>query len=168
MGKKSAKKKQRKAIKDKSDTFAAMEKRFRELERRLDDVFSDNWGISSRWELPELSRLYKMKITTPRVDVVDRDDDIMVRADVPGVTKENLDVSFTDNTITIKGRTSAEKKEEKGDYFRNETMKGAFTRTMYLPSDVDGSKASSTFKHGVLEVVVPKLEKARRIKVDVS
>ncbi len=168
MGKKSAIKKERKAIKAKPDTFAAMEKGFRELERRLDDVFSDNWGISSRWELPELSRLYKMKITTPRVDIVDRDDDIMVRADVPGVTKENLDVSFTDNTITIRGLTSAEKKEEKGDYFRNETMKGAFTRTMYLPSDVDGSKASSTFKHGVLEVVVPKLEKARRIKVDVS
>ena len=168
MGKKSAKKKERKAIRAKSDTFAAMEKGFRELERRLDDVFSDNWGISSRWELPELSRLYKMKITTPRVDIVDRDDDIMVRADVPGVTKENLDVSFTDNTITIKGSTSAEKKEEKGDYYRNETMKGAFTRTMYLPSDIDGSKARSTFKGGVLEVVVPKLEKARRIKVDIS
>jgi HSP20 family protein len=168
MGKKSAKKKERKAIKAKPDRFTAIEKGFRELERRLDDVFSDNWGISSRWELPELSRLYKMKITTPRVDIVDRDDDIMVRADVPGVTKENLDVSFTDNTITIKGHTSAEKKEEKGDYFRNETMKGSFTRTMYLPSDVDGSKASSTFKHGVLEVVVPKLEKARRIKVNVG
>ncbi len=168
MGKKSTKKKQRKLIEAKSDTFAAMEKKFRELEKRLDEVFSDNWGISSKWELPELSRLHKMKLTTPRVDVIDRDDDIMIRADVPGVNNENLDVSFTDNTITIKGSTSVEKKEEKGDYFRNETMKGAFTRTVYLPSDVDGSKARSTFKHGVLEVVVPKLEKARRIKVDIS
>ncbi len=168
MGKKSAKKKRLRAIKAKSDPFAAMEKGFRDLEKRLEDVFSDNWGISSRWELPELSRLYKMKLTTPRVDIVDRDDDIMVRADVPGVNRENLDVSFTDNTITIKGSTRTEKKEEKGDYYRNETMKGSFTRTMYLPSDVDGSKASSTFKDGVLEVVVPKLEKARRIKVKLS
>ena len=168
MGKKSAKKKQHKAIRAKSDTFAAMEKGFRELERRLDDVFSDNWGISSRWELPELSRLYKMKITTPRVDVVDRDDDILVRADVPGVKKENLDITLTDNTITIKGKTSEEKKEEKGDYFRSETLKGSFSRTMYLPSDVDGNRAESTIKNGMLEVVVPKLEKARRIKVEVS
>ena len=145
-----------------------MEKGFRELERRLDDVYSDNWGISSRWELPELSRLYKMKITTPRVDVADRDDDIMVRADVPGVKKENLDITLTDNTITIKGKTSEEKKEEKGDYFRSETLKGSFSRTMYLPSDVDGNRAESTIKNGMLEVVVPKLEKARRIKVNVG
>ena len=77
-------------------------------------------------------------------------------------------MSFTDNTITINGRTSAEKKEEKGDYFRSETLKGSFSRTMYLPGDVDGNRAESTIKNGMLEVVVPKLEKARRIKVNVG
>ena len=91
-----------------------------------------------------------------------------MRADVPGVKKENLDVTLTDNTITIKGSTSEVKKEEKGDYFRSETMKGSFTRTMYLPSDVDGNKAESTIKDGVLEVIVPKLGKANRIKVNVA
>jgi len=168
MGKKSAKKKKQNLAKAKSDTFVEIEKKFRNLERRLDDIFSENWGNPSKWELPEWSRLRKLKFTTPRVDIVDRDDDIVVRADVPGVIKENLDVSFTDNTVTIKGSISEEKKEEKGDYFRNETMKGKFSRTMYLPSDVDGSKAESAFKDGVLEVVVPKLEKAKRIKVKVS
>ena len=77
-------------------------------------------------------------------------------------------MTLTDNTITIKGKTSEQKKEEKGDYFRSETMKGAFTRTLYLPSDVDGNRAESSFENGVLEVVVPKLEKARRIQVKVS
>lgn len=168
MGKKSAKKKKQNLAKAKSDTFVEIEKKFRNLERRLDDIFSENWGNPSKWELPEWSRLRKLKFTTPRVDIVDRDDDIVVRADVPGVIKENLDVSFTDNTVTIKGSISEEKKEEKGDYFRNETMKGKFSRTMYLPSDVDGSKAESAFKDGVLEVVVPKLEKAKRIKVKVG
>jgi HSP20 family protein len=176
MGKKSARKKERKRIKSKErtpvkaqpDTFAELEKRFRELEKRLEDVFSDNWGFPSRWELSEWSRLSKLKLTAPKVDIVDRDDDIVVRADVPGVNKDNLDVSFTDNTITIKGSISEAKKEETGDYFRNETMKGSFFRTLYLPSEVDGSKAESTFKDGVLEVVVPKLEKARRIKVKVT
>jgi HSP20 family protein len=168
MGKKSARKKQRKLARAKTDTFVELEKRFRELEKRLEDVFSDNWGFPSRWELSEWSRLSKLKLTTPKVDIVDRDDDIMVRADVPGVKKENLDVSFTDNTVTIKGSTSEEKKEQKGDYFRNETMKGSFSRTVYLPSEVDGSRAESTFKDGVLEVIVPKLEKAKRIKVKVT
>jgi HSP20 family protein len=109
-----------------------------------------------------------MELKVPKVDIVDRDDDILVRADVPGVKKENLDVSLTDNTITINGSTSEEKKEEKGDYYRSETMKGEFSRTMSLPSDVDGSKAATTFKDGVLEVTVPKVEKAKRIKVNVT
>ena len=186
MGKKSNKKKERKAARAKSekkaaaagsdkkavtvksDTFMEMDRRFRELEHRLDNVFSDNWGFPSRWELPDWSRLYKIKLAAPRIDIVDRDDDILVRADVPGYDKRGLEVSFTDNTITIRGSTSEAKKEEKGDYYRNETMKSAFTRTVYLPSDVDGSRASSTYTDGVLEVTVPKLEKARRVKVDVN
>jgi len=52
MGKKSAKKKERKLVKAKSDTFVGMEKKFRDLERRLDDIFSENWGSPSKWELP--------------------------------------------------------------------------------------------------------------------
>jgi len=169
MKKKSARQKEKMPVKTKSgSTFAEMEKSFRELERRFEDVFPDNWGFPSRWELPEWSKLSSMELKAPKVDIVDREDDILVRADVPGVKKENLDVALTDNTITIKGSTSEEKKEEKGDYYRSETMKGSFSRTMSLPGDVDGNKAESTFKDGVLEVVVPKLEKARRIKVNVK
>ena len=177
MGKKSRKKKERKAARAgpdnkavtvKPDTFTEMDRRFRELEHRLDNVFSDNWGFPSRWELPDWSRLYKIRLAEPRIDIVDRDDDILVRADVPGYDKQGLEVSFTDNTITIRGSASEAKKEEKGDYYRNETMKSAFTRTVYLPSDVDGNRAVSTCTDGLLEVAVPKLEKARRVKVDVS
>ena len=180
MGKKSSgkKKKARKAresskarkapVKAATSPIDELEKNFRDFEKRLEEAFSDGWRFPSKWDVPEWSRLNKLKFMTPRVDIIDRDNDILVRADVPGVKTENLDVTLTDNTITIKGKTSEEKKEEKGDYFRSETMKGAFTRTMYLPSDVDGSKAESSFENGVLEVVVPKLEKARRIKVSVS
>lgn len=182
MGKKSSRKNKRKQekskVKDKAkdkvkagakvNTFTGMEQRFLELEKRLDEAVSDNLRFPSRLELSEWSRLSKIKFKIPRVDIIDRDDDIMVRADVPGVSTQDLDVSFTDNTITIRGSTGEEKKEEKGDYFRSETIKGSFTRTMYLPSDVDGSQAVSTFEGGVLEVVVPKLEKAKRIKVSLA
>jgi HSP20 family protein len=122
----------------------------------------------SKWELPDWAQMGQLELKVPKMDIVDRDDDVLVRADLPGVTKDDIDVSLTDNTITVKGSTSEEKKEEKGDYYRSETMKGTFSRTMSLPSDVDGSKANSTFKDGVLEVVVPKLEKARRHSVKVS
>ncbi len=168
MGKKSSKPRNKKPVKAKPGPAAELEKNFRDLERRLEEAFSDGWRFPSRWEAPDWSRFSKLKYLTPRVDIVDRDDDILVRADVPGVKKEDLEVTLTDNTITIKGKTSEEKKEEKGDYFRSETMKGSFTRTMYLPSDVDGSRAESTIKDGMLEVVVPKLDKAKRIKVNVD
>jgi HSP20 family protein len=166
--KKSARGKNKKTVKTELSPSAEMEKNFRELERRLEEAFSDGWRFPSRWEAPDWSRFSKLKYLTPRVDIVDRDDDLLVRADVPGVKKENLEVTLTDNTITIKGHTSEEKKEEKGDYFRSETLKGSFSRTMYLPSDVDGNKAESTVKDGVLEVIVPKLGKARRIKGNVD
>ena len=168
MGKKTSKGKNKKQVKAKQAPSVEMEKNFRDLERRLEEAFSDGWRFPSRWEVPEWSKFNKLKFMTPRVDVIDRYDDILVRADVPGVNKENLDVTLTDNTITIKGKTSEEKKEEKGDYFRSETMKGTFTRTMYLPSDVDGNRAESTIKDGMLEVVVPKQDKAKRIKVNVG
>ncbi len=166
-GKKPVKARGKASAGDESSPLAEIEKNFQELERRIEEAFSDGWRFPSRWELPDWSKFSKLKDLAPKVDVIDRDEDIMVRADVPGVKRENLEVTLTDNTITIKGRTSEEKKEEKGDYFRSETMKGVFARTLYLPSDVDGSRAESSFRDGVLEVTVPKIEKARRIRVDV-
>ena len=169
MGKKSDKGEGKAPVKARSGgALSEIEKRFRELEQRFEEFFPYSWESPARGGFPDLSKLGQMELKTPRVDIVDRETDILIRADVPGVKKEDLDVSLTDNTITIKGSTKEEKKEEKGDYYRSETMKGEFSRTMSLPSDVDGSKAESSFKDGVLEVVVPKLEKARRIKVNVS
>ena len=166
-GKKSFKVKTKANDKAEPNPLAEIEKSFQELERRLEEAFSDGWRFPLRWELPEWSNFAKLKNVMPKVDIIDRDNDILVRADVPGVKRENLDVTLTDNTVSIKGKTSEEKKEEKGDYFRSETMKGSFSRTIYLPSDVDGNRAESSFKDGVLEVVIPKLDKARRIKVNV-
>ena len=151
-----------------SNPFREMEKRLLQMEKRLSDIFPESWLQPSKWELPEWAGLGSIELTIPKLDIIDRDDDILVRADIPGVKKENLEISLTDNTITLKGSTSEEKKEEKGDYFRSETMKGSFSRTMSLPSEVDGTKATSSFKDGVLEVVVPKLEKSRRHTVKIE
>jgi HSP20 family protein len=83
-------------------------------------------------------------------------------AEIPGVEKKDLDVSLSDSVVTIKGSTSHEGKEEKGDYHRSEISSGSFFRTLTLPADVDGAKAKATFKNGVLELVLPKLAYSRR------
>jgi HSP20 family protein len=148
--------------------FKEMEERMQQLERHFESLFPRNWYRPMHLDFPEWTQLGMTGLKTPKVDIIDRDGDILVRAEIPGVKKEDLDISLTDTAITIKGCTSEEKKEEDGDYFRSEIMKGSFSRTLPLPAEVDGGKATSTFKDGMLEVVVPKHEHVRRHKVKVD
>jgi HSP20 family protein len=84
------------------------------------------------------------------------------------VKKEDLDVSMTDSTVTIKGTTSHEEKQEKGNYYRCEIARGAFSRTVALPSNVDTDKAKAVFNEGILELTIPKVEKAKRKNITVE
>jgi HSP20 family protein len=136
---------------------------FDDMEKMFENFFHSNWMRPSWGNLPQP---FEGKV--PSVDIVERDDEILVRAEVPGVNKEDLDVSMTDDSITIKGKTRHEEKEEKGDYYRCEISSGSFSRTLPLPSSVNTEKAKTSFKDGLLEITVPKNEKAKRrtIKVD--
>ena len=104
----------------------------------------------------------------PKIDVINRDKEIVVKAELPGVAKEDIDVSMTDNTVTIKGSTSHEEKEEKGDYYRCEISRGSFSRTVALPGDVDADKAKASFNDGILELTLPKVERSHRKTINVE
>jgi len=142
---------------------------FEEMERLFEGYFPRGWMRPFGWERPswgELTAPFEGKM--PRVDVIDRDEELIVKAELPGVDKKDLDVSVTENTVTIKGSTSHEEKEEKGDYHRSEMSRGTYSRTLTLPTDVEADKAKAKFKDGVLELSLPKMKKAKRhsIKVD--
>lgn len=142
---------------------------FEEMERMMGSFFPRGWLHPSLWDRPFLNELtLPFEGKMPRVDVVDRDEEIMVRAEVPGVDKKDLEISVNENTVTINGKTSHEEKEEKGNYYRCEVSRGEFSRTVALPSDVDAGKAKTTFKDGVLELTLPKVTKSKRhtIKLD--
>jgi HSP20 family protein len=142
---------------------------FDEMDRFFDNYFSRRWMQPFRSTRPSWSDLpAPFEGKTPRVDVIERDDEIIVKAEVPGVDKKDLDISVTDNSVSIKGSTRHEAKEEKGDYYRCEISSGSFSRMVRLPADVDAEKARSKFKDGVLELTLPKMKKATRhtIKVD--
>ncbi len=140
-----------------------------EMERMFDNFFRRGFMQPFHWDWPSWSELAApMEAGLPRVDVIDRDNEIVVRAEVPGVDKDNLDVTLSDNTITIKGSTSHEEKEEKGDYHRCEITRGSFARTVVLPTDVDGSKAKASFKDGMLEVTMPKVAPTQRHTIKVK
>jgi len=140
-----------------------------EMDRWFENVFPRGWMRPFRNEWPSWGELAApLETRLPKVDVIDRDDEVLVRAEIPGVEKEDLDVSVSDNAITIKGQTRSEEKEEKGDYYRCEITRGAFARTVALPDVVDSEKVKAKFKDGVLELTLPKVEKAKRhsIRID--
>jgi len=136
---------------------------FEEMDRMFEQILPRGWLMPFRWESPWLAELglpFEGKL--PKIDVIDRDAEVLVRAQVPGVKKEDLEVSITGDTVTIKGQTAREEKEEKGEYFRCEISRGAFTRTIRLPAAVKSEGALTEFKEGVLEIKLPKAEQAQR------
>jgi HSP20 family protein len=136
---------------------------------RLFDRFGFGWMRPFRWREPfwgGMTTPFEGRI--PSIDVIDRDEEVILRAELPGVDKKDLDVSMTDDAVTIRGSCRSEEKEEKGDYFRREVSTGSFSRTVALPADVDGEKAKASFKDGLLELTLPKVKKAMRKAIKVE
>lgn len=106
----------------------------------------------------------------PAVDIIDEKDHIRVRADLPGMKKEEIEVSVNNDTLTIRGEKREEKEIKEKDYVRSERYYGAFHRSFTLPAGVDPQKVNAGYKDGVLEITLPKREDARpkEIKVDVQ
>ena len=140
-----------------------------EMERMFGGMFPRARIRPLEWEWPSWSEMTSMVETRmPRLDIIERDNEVLVRAELAGVDKKDIDVSVTDSTITIKGCTRQETREEKGDYFRSEITRGTFSRTAGLPCEVDGKKASAKFSDGILELTIPKLEASKRHTVKVE
>jgi HSP20 family protein len=145
-----------------------MELFFDRMERLLESLMPRSW-LRPRREWPSWRELTApLEGWLPRIDVIDRDQEIVVRAELSGVAKEDLDVSITNNRLTIKGSVRREEKEEKGAYYRAELSRGAFTRALTLPAEVEGDKAKATFKDGILELTLPKVEAAQKYAIKVE
>ena len=105
----------------------------------------------------------------PKVDMVEHDDELVIHAELPGVKKDDLEVTLAENTLTIEAHTTHEKKKEKqGKVYRREMSRGDFRRSLTLPCKVDDTKVKASFTDGVLELSLPKAEPTggTRVKVD--
>jgi HSP20 family protein len=150
-------------------TVSPLEEVERLMQRLSGSSLPRRWLRRMGWEWPEWAQLPELpELRTPRVDIIDRDEDVLVRAEVPGVDKKDLDISVTEDAITIKGTTKREEKEEKGEYYRREISESSFARTIPLPAEVDGTRAKAKCSDGMIELVIPKVRKSTRhaIKVD--
>lgn len=138
----------------------------RELEeprQRFEDIFGSSFLPAIWRRLPTLERQW-----VPAIEMFEKEDRYVVQAELPGMKEEDVDVSVTDNTLTIKGerKTGNEVKEE--DYYCCERSYGSFFRSIGLPSNVDTDKIEAACENGVLEISLPKALEAKPKKVTVS
>lgn len=108
-------------------------------------------------------------IWSPQVEMFERDGELVVRADLPGLSKDDVKVDVGAHGITIEGERKHEEKEEREGYYRSERSYGKFYRTLPLPEGVDSEDAEATFRDGVLEVTMPAPKrtehKSRRLEI---
>ena len=134
---------------------------FEEMERRFEDLFRRPFSLIEPSWWPRL-RMPEMEEVSAKVDIFEEGDNFVVKAEIPGLKKEDIEVNLTGDMITISGEKKKEEKVEKKDYYRVERSYGSFTRSFRLPKEVQTDKAKATFKDGVLEVKVPKTEEAKK------
>lgn len=137
----------------------------RDMERLLDDLM-EPFGRKRSW----LPRLYERGVNVPNVDMYEKDSEIVVRAELPGVEKDDIDLTITRDSLTIKGETKRTEEIKDENYYCSECSYGSFARTIPLPVEIDASKAKASFKNGVLVITLPRLEeaKAKEVKVKVE
>lgn len=133
-----------------SSPFSFM-KRFGE---EMDRVFED-FGLGRGWIPPALMGETRGATWAPQVEMFERDGELVVRADLPGLKKEDVKVEFADDGLTIEGERHSEHEEKSEGYYRSERSYGNFYRRLPLPEGVNADNASASFRNGVLEITMP-------------
>jgi HSP20 family protein len=131
-----------------------------QMERRFADLFSGR--IARLWDNDD------SEITEPSLDLYEDGNEVVVKAEMPGMTKEDIQISFADNVLTISGEKKQEDEDRGKDYYRAERVYGAFMRRIVLPTEVNPEKARALFKNGVLEIRLPKSESAKKKEIKVN
>jgi HSP20 family protein len=134
-----------------------------EMERRFDNMLS--WPL-----LPAVwRRIPTMEMGwAPAIDVFEKEDKFVVKAELPGMKEEDIDISVVGDTLTIKGERKAEGEVEEEDYCYCERSYGSFSRSIAIPSNVDAKKIEANYNDGVLEVSLPKTPEVKPKKISVS
>ena len=133
-----------------------------EMERRFEDIFG-------RSLLPAWRRLpLEERGWVPALDVFEKEDRFIVKAELPGMKEDDIDVSVVGDTLTIKGEKKTESEVKDEDYYCCERSYGSFFRSIALPSSVDAKKIEASYADGVLEVMLPKAPEVKPKKVSIS
>jgi len=132
----------------------------RDLQREVDSIFDQFFG---RGGDDETSTVW-----APRTDLSETDDAFRIRLDVPGMTKDDITINLQNNTLTVSGERTTERKDEGEEYVRVERAFGNFHRTFTLPNAVDADKVEAAYDDGVLTINVPKTTESTRRQIEIQ
>ena len=146
--------------------FSELARVERDMERMFEDFWTRPWfGLG--W--PRRFRaLEDVGTRTPAIEIYEEKDDVVVKAELPGMKREDLELNISDNLLTIKGEKKKEEEVKEKGYYYSERSYGGFTRTVEIPKDVQTDKVRASFKDGVLEIRIPKTEEAKRKEVKIK
>lgn len=133
---------------------------FDEMERAMDEWFGMR-PVMSR-------RMRAAQEWMPPVEMYEKDNNFVIKAELPGVMKDDVDVSVTGHTLTIRGEKHASGEANREDYYLSEVYYGSFRRSIVLPESVDADKVEASFEDGTLMIEVPKMAESRPKKIHVA
>ncbi len=133
----------------------------RRLERRMEKLLEEFAERPIR--IP-----FREGLRTPEADIIETDKEIKIVVDLPGVRKEDIKINATEDTIEISAERKREEKEEREGFIRREREFGRFYRRLTLPTKVDPNGAKATYKNGVLEIILPKVEAKERTEIKIE
>lgn len=128
----------------------------REVDRLFDSFFGDRWLDAPR------------AVWVPPMEVTETDDEFRVRMELPGVEEKDVDVTYQDGLLSIRGEKKEHSETKDKMCYCSEIAYGSFERTVSVPSNVDGEKISARYKNGILTVSLPKREEAKPKKVEIK
>jgi HSP20 family protein len=140
----------------------------REIDRLFDEFRRFAWPRV--WSSEQREARGPLTVQAPPVDVYDLADEVVVRAELPGIAKEDVEVHISDSTLTLKAQKTREQHVEEQSYYRRECQYGSFLRSIQLPSEVQANAARASMENGVLEIRLRKSEvtKKKSVKVEVQ
>ncbi len=131
------------------------------LRRSIDRMFDEFLARRARRALGPME-------WEPAVEMFESDGEVVVRAELPNIDPKQVDITVTEDTITLRGETKHEEEQKGRNYYYRELQYGAFTRTLRLPVPAKGTEAKAVYKDGVLEVRIPKSERVKPVPVKVQ
>jgi HSP20 family protein len=143
----------------------------RRFSEEMDRLF-DDFGFGGGFSAPSFGREFEqLSAWSPQTEVFERGNELVVRADLPGLTKDDIKVDFEDEQIIIQGERRDESEETREGFYHSERSYGSFYRSIPLPRGIDAEQANATFNNGVLEITMPKPEeksRGRRLEIGES